>query len=133
MSTNESMEHVEKKELDSMAEGTRSGRYFEPLVDIFETEDGLTLQADMPGISDTDIDIDLREGVLTILGKQPERGEESGREHVEFEYGNYLRRFTVTDQVDQDKISAKISDGVLTVVLPKAEKAKPRTIPVTTG
>lgn len=133
MNNDNSMEQVTKKELETMAEGTHSGLYFEPLVDIYETDEGLTILADMPGVTEKDVDMDLRDGVLTILGKQGHSEGGGEVEHREFEFGNYLRRFTVTDAVDQEKISASITGGVLTVVLPKAERAKPRSIPVTAG
>ena len=133
MSEQSPIERVEKKELDSVAEGTHSGIYYEPLVDIFEDEQQLTLLADMPGVSEQNVEIDLREGVLTILGKYFPSKEEASFDHQEFTVGNYLRKFTLTDAIAQEKIAASMKNGVLTVTMPKADKAKPRKIEVTAG
>jgi HSP20 family protein len=127
------MDRTEKKDIDQVAEGTHSGRYYEPLVDIYEDERALTLLADMPGVGEKDVDIDLREGVLTILGKYTPVPRSAQAEHLEFDSGNYLRKFTLTDVIDQEKISAVMRDGVLTVTLPKAAAARPRQIKVQAG
>ena len=111
---------------------TREGLYFSPAVDIYGNERELVLLADMPGVSADQVEIDLRENVLTILGKvqMDDKGEEL---LSEYRTGNYFRSFKVTDVIDQGKISASMSDGVLKLVMPKVEKAVPKKIPITMG
>lgn len=114
-------------------EFTREGVYFTPAVDICETEKELMILADMPGVSPEGVDIEIREGILTIEGKVAARAEEAENLLTEYRQGNYFRNFRVTDTVDSDKIEASMSNGVLKVVLPKAEKAMPRKVAITTG
>lgn len=123
-----------KHEVTSPAEQTKPGVVFTPDVDIFESEDKLTLLADMPGVAPDDIQIDLNENVLTISGgvKPFENAAESDV-LIEFEIGRYYRQFTLSEVIDQSRIEAKLEDGVLRLSLPKAEKAKPRQIAVTAG
>jgi len=122
----------EKKEVAAPAEQTKEGLVFTPSVDIFETDDKLTLLADMPGVAADNVNIDLNEGVLTISGdvKPWEEADESDV-LVEFEIGKYYRQFSLSEAIDQSRIEAKLEDGVLRLTLPKAEKAKPRQIAVT--
>ena len=120
-----------KEEIQSQAESTRPGPVFSPAVDIFETEEGITLLADMPGVASKDVDIDLKEGVLTVTGEAGHGLKENENPLLnEYETGRYERSFTISDRIDQSKISAAMSDGVLRLFLPKAEKAKPRKIEV---
>jgi HSP20 family molecular chaperone IbpA len=88
----------------------------------------------MPGVASDDITIDLNDSVLTISGevKPFEAGGESDV-IIEFEVGRYSRQFTLSEVIDQGKIEAKHEDGVLRLTLPKAAKAMPRQIAVTTG
>ncbi|MDY0002468.1 MAG: Hsp20/alpha crystallin family protein [Polyangia bacterium] len=126
------MEAQEKKEVQSEGkEPTREGFWFRPLVDIFETEAGITLRCDMPGVGKDGLDIDLREDVLTVTGKVEAAQQARQRIHSEYEVGGFTRQFQVGEAIDQNKITANLSDGVLTVHLPKAEKLKPRKIEVT--
>jgi HSP20 family molecular chaperone IbpA len=116
------------------AEQTRPGPVYTPAVDIFETPDALTLLADMPGVQARNLKIDLREGVLTLHGvveAQPRAGEEDL--FVELAPGSYYRQFTVSDVIDQGRIEAKLTDGVLRLHLPKVEAVKPRQITVKVG
>ncbi len=120
-----------KHEVSGATEHTRSGPVFIPPVDIFETENEINLLADMPGVKSDDVDIDLRENTLTIAGEIApfEQGEEDDL-LVEYEVGRYFRQFTIPELIDQEKIDAQLSEGVLKLVLPKAEKAKPRKIEI---
>ncbi|NIR16525.1 MAG: Hsp20/alpha crystallin family protein [Desulfobacterales bacterium] len=121
----------EKAEVTSTTEQTKPGPIFTPAVDIFETKEELTLLADMPGVKAGDLNIDLREGTLTLSG-EAESPEGSGETEVFREYrtGRYFREFTVSEMIDQAKIEAELRDGVLRLRLPKAEAAKPRQITV---
>lgn len=123
-----------KTEVPASAEPTRPGRQFTPSVDIYETEKEIRVLADMPGVKPNDLSIDLKENTLTILGQvgSPEKKEEVDL-YREYRTGNYFRQFTLSEIIDQSKIEARIKDGVLNLVLPKAEKAKPRKIIVQAG
>ncbi len=124
---------LQKSEKGTMAvpEQTHPGPVYSPPVDIFESEDRISVLADMPGVQAKDLKIDLRENVLTLSA--PVAAPEAESETAvlrEFTSGSYFRQFTLSDQIDQAKIDANLSDGVLRLELPKAEKAKPRQITV---
>ena len=122
---------VEKKELSPEGgELTRNGVYFTPAVDIFETTQELTVVVDMPGINPQDVEVDLRENVLTIIGETQPNVSEGQELLTEYRTGGYYRTFRVNDLIDHSKIAASMADGVLTLKLPKSEKATPRKIPV---
>jgi HSP20 family protein len=114
-------------------EQTRPGPVYTPAVDIFENEDSITLLADMPGVKAADLKIDLRENMLTLTGHvtAPERPDEIDVLR-EYRQGTFVRQFTLSEAIDQPKIEARLSDGVLRLELPKIEKAKPRQIAVKT-
>ncbi len=114
-------------------EFTHEGTYFVPAVDIYENSKELILLADMPGVHTGDVEIDLKEGNLTILGKVSAEREEGESILSEYRVGNYFRSFRLTDVIDQTKITAAMSDGVLKLIMPKVEKAIPRKIPITEG
>lgn len=114
-------------------EFTHEGTYFVPAVDIYENSKELVLLADMPGVHTGDVEIDLKEGTLTIVGKVSAQSDEGEAILAEYRVGNYFRSFRLTDVIDQGKITAALSDGVLKLILPKVEKAIPRKIPITAG
>jgi HSP20 family molecular chaperone IbpA len=121
----------QKEEVATPAEQTRPGAVFAPRVDIYETDTAIVLKADIPGVKADDLNIDLRDNVLTLVGDVlPAEG--SGEESivVEYETGRYYRQFTLSEVIDQGKIDAKLRNGVLELVLPKVEKATPRKIAV---
>jgi HSP20 family molecular chaperone IbpA len=124
----------EKQELSSSAEQTKPGLVFTPAVDIFESEKEIVLLADMPGVKAKDLDIDLRDNTLSLNG-DIEPFEEKNEEDViiEYEVGKYFRQFSLSEMIDQEKIDAHLTDGVLRLTLPKIEKAAPKTITVQTG
>ncbi|MBI5247855.1 MAG: Hsp20/alpha crystallin family protein [Desulfomonile tiedjei] len=128
----EELQVTQKHELATgSGELTREGPYFSPAVDIYGNETELVLLADMPGVTSDQVEIDLREDVLTVLGKM--KVDDNGEELLsEYRTGSYFRSFRVTDMIDQSKITATMSDGVLKLVMPKVEKAVPRKIPITT-
>jgi HSP20 family protein len=122
-----------KKELTSAAEQTRPGLIFTPNVDIFETDHDITLLADMPGVSSDSLTIDLRKNILTLTGEvTPFEGADEEDIMIEYETGKYHRQFTLSSVIDQRKINAKLTDGVLRLTLPKVEEATPRKIEVKT-
>ena len=123
-----------KQEVTRPAEQTQPGLVFTPVVDIFETDKAITLVADMPGVTPEGISIDLNENTLTIAGEvTPWEAQGEKDLLVEFEIGKYYRQFTLSEIIAQEKIEAKLENGVLRLVMPKAEKAVPRKITVTAG
>ncbi|MEJ2427814.1 MAG: Hsp20/alpha crystallin family protein [Deltaproteobacteria bacterium] len=123
-----------KQELQRESEHTRSGLVFTPMVDIFESEGNITVLADMPGVASDDVTIDLQNNELKISGEVEDQGSEKERYLLrEYNTGRFHRHFTLSDRIDQNKITASMKDGVLRLVLPKAEKAKPRRIEVKAG
>jgi HSP20 family protein len=121
----------EKAEVTTPAEQTRPGLVFTPAVDIFETEKEITLLADMPGVKSEDLNIDLRDNMLTLDGDvKPPEGTEEADVIREYQTGNYYRQFTLSQVIDQAKIDAELKDGVLRLRLPKVEAATPRRIAV---
>lgn len=103
-----------------------------PTSDIVESKDEITIKAELPGIEEKDIDIEIENGVLTIKGerKAEKKEEEKGYRRIERSYGSFLRTFTMPTTVEADKIIADFNNGVLTVHLPKSAAAKPKTIKV---
>jgi HSP20 family molecular chaperone IbpA len=104
-------------------------RYMSPPVDIFETDDSLMVVADLPGVKKSDLDIRVDEGILTIKGKTS-YDRPSNLLRGEFDLLNHYRQFKLSEDIDQEKISAELNQGVLTINLPKAEKAQPKQIAV---
>ncbi|MEO7773644.1 MAG: Hsp20/alpha crystallin family protein [Steroidobacteraceae bacterium] len=103
-----------------------------PSVDVRETADKFVVQADLPGVEANDIEITTEKGVLTIKGerKYEQREESQGYERVERVSGSFLRRFTLPDNVQLDKIEARYTNGVLEVKLPKAAEQAAKRITV---
>ena len=121
----------EKQELQTDAEHTMPGVVFTPAVDIFESEEEITLLADMPGVPSDGVTIDLHNNELKVTGEVETEGSKNETYLLrEYETGRFHRQFTLSDRIDQDKIGASMKDGVLRLVLPKVEKAKPRRIEV---
>ena len=125
---------VQKQETSAAAtapEQTRTGPVYSPAVDIFENDHSITLLADMPGVKAQDLEIDLRENTLTLTGRVTVPGSAHESNVVrEYRPGTFFRQFTLSEAIDQPKIDAKLTDGVLRLELPKIEKAKPRQITV---
>jgi HSP20 family protein len=127
------MKELQEKSQDQV-ERTRERRLYTPSVDIIERKNDILLIADMAGVDENGLDITVEKKVLTIYGKVD--GEmPQGHTLVTSEYGvgDYERAFTLSDEVDTEKIQATIKNGVLRLVLPKAETAKVKKIPVTSG
>jgi HSP20 family protein len=122
----------QKREVDKAQEPTTPMRAFLPTTDIFENDDALTVVLEMPGVDKSNIDVDIENGVLTVEGRI-NFDKYKGMQPIYSEYnvGPYRRSFRISNRVDQDKIKAEMRDGVITLVLPKAEEAKPRRIEVT--
>lgn len=111
-------------------EATRGGTYFTPRVDIYETENELTLIADVPGVGAGDVDLRYEQGELILHGRVRKRRPADEFLLQEYEDGDFYRVFTVHESIDGSRINAECKNGVLTVYLPKAEAAKPKQISV---
>jgi HSP20 family protein len=127
------IQKTDKVGVPTVPEQTRPGPVYSPSVDIFENDNSITVLADMPGVKAQDLKIDLRESVLSITGRvaAPERPNES-EVLREYRWGTFFRQFTLSERIDQAKIDAKLTGGVLRLELPKVEKARPRQISVRT-
>ena len=131
MSETKELQAREKQELSSPAEQTKPGPVFTPSVDIFETDKAITLLVDMPGVKADALNVDLRDDMLTLTGDvNPDITPPGEPVYSEYETGRYYRQFSLSEVIAQDKIDAKLSDGVLRLTLPKVEKATPRRIEV---
>jgi HSP20 family protein len=107
---------------------------FNPPIDIYETPDGLVLYADLPGVDSEGLDLQVQNNRLTLFGRVTTDVPESARMlHQEYHIGDFLRSFILSDEVDHDRIQAKLNNGVLRVELPRAPRAKPRRIEVSGG
>ena len=125
------LEVQKKKELVEKEEKTVPARYYVPNTDIYETEGAITCVVEMPGVEKDKIDITIEDNVLQIEGQiEFANYAEMQPVYTEYNIGHYSRRFNLSSRIDQGKISADIKDGVLTLVLPKAEEAKPRRITI---
>jgi len=128
------IQRTEQGTVQAAPEQTYSGPVYTPPVDIFESDDSISLLADIPGVKAEDLKIDLRENVLTLSGRVA-TSESTVETPVLREYasGTYFRQFTLSEHIDQAKIDAKLTDGVLRLELPKVERVKPRQITVKTN
>lgn len=121
---------TETPEATTRSESTReSERYVAPPVDIYETDEGLVLLADLPGVAPDQLKVDVKEDILTIEAHPS--AELQGTPVVrEFELCGFFRQFQLNERIDVNRITAKLKHGVLTLTLPKAEEARPKKIKV---
>jgi len=115
----------------SPAAGPANGTWH-PAVDVYETEGGYVLKAELPGVGKEDIKIDVNNNALTIKGEKKfeEKTEKENYMRIERSYGSFTRTFALSDKVDSGNIKAAFKDGVLEITLPKKEEAKPKEIKV---
>lgn len=106
-----------------------------PPVDIVEEKDRILLTAELPGFQEKDIEIQMEGGVLTIRGERKTETEKEGRlfHRMERSYGQFVRSFTLPNNVDRENIKASFQNGLLQIELPKREEAKPRQIKISEG
>jgi HSP20 family protein len=125
---------TEKQVVETEAERTRDQPAFVPRVDIYETDAAITVVVDMPGVSEDSVDIILEKGVLTINGNvDPEVPEGYSLVHAEYRVGDYVRNFSLSNEIDQNAIEATLKDGVLRVTLNKITEAQTKKIAVKAG
>jgi len=131
MAAQQNLQVRQKQEVEKPQESTRPTRAFLPTTDIFETDEALTLLLEMPGVDRENIEISVENGVLTVEGKiNFSKYEGLQPVYSEYNIGPFRRTFRLSSRIDQDKIRAEMQGGVITLVLPKAEEAKPRRIDV---
>jgi HSP20 family protein len=107
-----------------------------PPVDITEEKDRILITAELPGFKEDQIEIQSENGMLTLRGERKfEKESDGGKSYhrIERSYGQFVRSFSLPNNVDRERIKADFSDGLLKIELPKREDAKPRTIKITAG
>ena len=106
-----------------------------PACDVFEDKDAVKIVAEVPGVRAEDVKISLENNLLTIRGEKRQQAEEKTERVHRYErtYGTFERAFALPTTVDPEKIAANYANGILTVTIPKAERARPREIPVNVG
>lgn len=114
-------------------EATRCGLYFTPRVDIYENANEVVLLCDMPGAKPADVDVKFEKGELSLHATIHSRCPQGPMLREEYAVGDFCRTFAISPEIDPEKISAEYREGVLTVHLPKQEKAKPKQITVKAG
>jgi HSP20 family protein len=131
MTARQELQVQQKRELEKKEETTIPARVFLPTADIYETKDALNVVLEMPGVDKSSVDVRVEDGVLKVEGRL-DFAKYQGLQPIYTEYnvGHYSRSFRLSNTIDQNKIGAELNDGVLSLVLPKVEEAKPRTIEV---
>ena len=105
--------------------------YYAPLVDISETDEAIIVEADVPGVDRSAVEVKIDNGLLSILGRVPRKSVTGvTRLYEEFTPADYYRAFSISEEIDESRITAICTDGVLTVTLPKAERARVQKIKV---
>jgi HSP20 family protein len=131
MASTQELQVQKKRELENKEETTIPARVFLPAADIFEGENDLTVILEMPGVEKNNVDIRVEDGALNVEGRLDLNKYQGLKPlYTEYNIGHYSRSFRLSNKIDQNKIAADLKDGVLTLKLPKAEEAKPRTIQV---
>jgi HSP20 family protein len=115
--------------------GNGVARRWIPAMDLVESEDHLVLRADLPGMSEDDLDIEIKDGVLTISGERKDKHEATneGFYRVERAFGRFSRSLSLPDRIDADRVEASFDRGVLEVRIPKPEESKPHRVAIGTG
>jgi HSP20 family molecular chaperone IbpA len=131
MAPTQELQVQQKREVEKKEEGTVPARMFLPIADIFETENELTVVLEMPGVDKASVDVSVEDDILKVEGRL-DFSKYDGLQplYTEYNIGHYSRSFSLSNKIDQSKIAAEMKDGVLSLVLPKVETAKPRTINV---
>lgn len=118
---------------DASAPPARDRTLFTPPIDIYESDEGLVLIADLPGVSVKTLELQVQNNKLTLLGRVTNPVPANARlVHKEYEEGDFLRSFILSEDVDHERVTARLNDGVLEVFLPRAAKTTPRRIEVNT-
>lgn len=131
MTESKVLDKVEKKELESEQEKTVPGKHYVPYTDIFEKDDSLVVVMEIPGVERKDLDINVAKNVLSVEGRiNFSKYDNLKPLYTEYNIGHFSRSFSLSSEIDQSGIGAKVDDGVLTLTLPKAKEAATRRIEV---
>jgi HSP20 family protein len=131
MASRQELQVQHKRELEKKEETTVPARVFVPAADIYETADALTVVLEMPGVDKDNVSVRVEEGILNVEGRLDfSKYQNLLPVYTEYNIGHYARNFRLSSKIDQSRIAAEMSDGVLSLVLPKVEEAKPRAIQV---
>jgi HSP20 family protein len=131
MSGSQELTVRDKQELAQQEEKPIPGRYFVPAADILETEEALTVILEMPGVATNNVAVQIENNVLRVEGKIDHSAyAEIEPVYTEYNVGHYARVFALSDKIDQEAITARVENGVLTLTLPKSKDALPRRITV---
>lgn len=130
-----------RTELDRMLTRTRTPNGgavhapWSPVSDVFETDDTIVITAELPGVKDDDVDIEIQDGMLTVKGERKLEDEVSQDRyyHLERSYGSFERSFRLPEGVREDDVKAGVAYGVLRVTIPKPKTAEAKRIPISTG
>lgn len=124
-------ETIDVKNKSSWDEALENESWITPLIDIFENEDEFVLVANMPGVSKENVRIKLEEGSLVLMGRIDFKNTVD-RKYImnENEFGNYYRKFNLSENVDDSRIEAQLENGQLIVKLPKHDRVKPKNIEI---
>ena len=131
MASKQELQVQQKRELEKKEETTVPARIFLPTADIYETQDALTVTLEIPGVEKDKVEVSVEDGVLKVEGRL-DFSKYQGLQplYTEYNVGNYSRSFRLSSKIDQSSISAELNDGVLSLVLPKVQEAKARTVQV---
>ena len=129
MAASELTERNNERTVQAREETRSSEKFIKPAVNIIETEEGLTLTADIPGASKESLDVNVEKGILTITAPVS-RDMPGNSGYTEFELASYYRQFSIPESLDHVKAKADLANGILTLRIPKAEAAKPRKIEI---
>lgn len=114
-----------------LVEGGPPRFVFTPPIDIYEADEGLVLLADLPGVSLESLELQVQDNRLTLLGRvKPPISEDAEPRYQEYRVGDFLRSFILSDEVDHDRVSATLNNGVLRVWLPRIERTQTRRIQI---
>ena len=131
MASQQDLQVQHKREMEKKQETTVSWRTYLPVTDIFETDQALTVVLEMPGVGKDAVEVSVDDDILTIDGRiDYSKYEGLQPVYTEYNVGHYTRSFQLSSKIEQGNISAELKDGVMTLVLPKAEKAQPRKIKI---
>jgi HSP20 family protein len=126
MKSRQELQVQQKREVDKTQESTIPLRMYLPVTDIFETDRALTVVLEMPGVNRESVDISVEKDVLRIEGRiEHSQYQDLKPVYTEYNIGNYTRSFQLPNVIDQKGITAELKDGVMTLMLPKVEKARP--------
>lgn len=132
MADNKELEITEKHKVDtSVHQELRSGNWFVPATDVYEKPEKVVLVMDMPGVSFDSVHVNIVEGELVVTGHVGHGEDEDDYVlYREYDVGHYHRHFGLPEMIDRPGIEAAMTDGVLTVTMPKTEEVQPRRIPI---